>query len=348
MLEDAFNQIMGYSRKDLQRNKLYVTFVGEEGLDYSGPSREFFFLVSRELFNPYYGLFEYSANDTYTVQISPMSAFVDNHHEWFRFSGRILGLALIHQYLLDAFFTRPFYKALLRILCDLSDLEYLDEEFHQSLQWMKDNDIHDILDLTFTVNEEVFGQITERELKPGGANIPVTEKNKKEYIERMVKWRIERGVVQQTESLVRGFYEVVDARLVSVFDARELELVIAGTAEIDLSDWRSNTEYRGGYHDNHIVIRWFWAAVERFNNEQRLRLLQFVTGTSSIPYEGFASLRGSNGPRRFCVEKWGKITALPRAHTCFNRLDLPPYPSFSMLYEKLLTAVEETSTFGLE
>ncbi|XP_051876660.1 E3 ubiquitin-protein ligase HECW2-like isoform X2 [Pristis pectinata] len=348
LLEDAFNQIMGCSRKDLQRNKLYVTFVGEEGLDYSGPSREFFFLVSRELFNPYYGLFEYSANDTYTVQISPMSAFVDNHHEWFRFSGRILGLALIHQYLLDAFFTRPFYKGLLRISCDLSDLEYLDEEFHQSLQWMKDNDISDILDLTFTVNEEVFGQITERELKPGGANIPVAEKNKKEYIEKMVKWRIERGVVQQTESLVRGFYEVVDARLVSVFDARELELVIAGTAEIDLSDWRNNTEYRGGYHDNHIVIRWFWAAVERFNNEQRLRLLQFVTGTSSIPYEGFASLRGSNGPRRFCIEKWGKITSLPRAHTCFNRLDLPPYPSFSMLYEKMLTAVEETSTFGLE
>uniref|UniRef100_A0A3P8WGC3 HECT-type E3 ubiquitin transferase n=1 Tax=Cynoglossus semilaevis TaxID=244447 RepID=A0A3P8WGC3_CYNSE len=343
LLEDAFNQIMCYSRKDLQRSKLYVSFVGED-LDYSGPSREFFFLVSRELFNPYYGLFEYSANDTYTVQISPMSAFVDNHHE-FRFSGRILGLALVHQYLLDAFFTRPFYKGLLRP-CDLSDLEFLDEEFHQSLQWMKDNDIEDMLDLTFTVNEEVFGQITERELKPGGAGIPVSEKNKKEYIERMVKWRIERGVAQQTESLVRGFYEVVDVRLVSVFDARELELVIAGTAEIDLADWRNNTEYRG-YHDNHIVIRWFWAAVERFNNEQRLRLLQFVTGTSSIPYEGFASLRGSNGPRRFCVEKWGKITSLP-AHTCFNRLDLPPYPSFSMLYEKLVTAVEETSTFGLE
>lgn len=143
-------------------------------------------------------------------------------------------------------------------------------------------------------------------------------------------------------------FQVVDSRLVSVFDARELELVIAGTAEIDLNDWRNNTEYRGGYHDGHIVIRWFWAAVERFNNEQRLRLLQFVTGTSSVPYEGFAALRGSNGLRRFCIEKWGKITSLPRAHTCFNRLDLPPYPSYSMLYEKLLTAVEETSTFGLE
>ncbi|XP_039983222.1 E3 ubiquitin-protein ligase HECW1 [Xiphias gladius] len=348
LLEGTFNQVMAYSRKELQRNKLYVTFLGEEGLDYSGPSREFFFLLSQELFNPYYGLFEYSANDTYTVQISPMSAFVENHLEWFRFSGRILGLALIHQYLLDAFFTRPFYKALLRLPTDLSDLEYLDEEFHQSLQWMKDNDITDILDLTFTVNEEVFGQVTERELKSGGSHLQVTEKNKKDYIERMAKWRVERGVVQQTEALVRGFYEVVDSRLVSVFDARELELVIAGTVEIDLSDWRSNTEYRGGYHDGHIVMRWFWAAVERFNNEQRLRLLQFVTGTSSVPYEGFAALRGSNGLRRFCIEKWGKVTSLPRAHTCFNRLDLPPYPSYTMLYEKLLIAVEETSTFGLE
>ncbi|XP_056109411.1 E3 ubiquitin-protein ligase HECW1 isoform X2 [Rhinichthys klamathensis goyatoka] len=348
LLEGTFNQVMAYSRKELQRNKLYITFVGEEGLDYSGPSREFFFLLSQELFNPYYGLFEYSANDTYTVQISPMSAFVENHLEWFRFSGRILGLALIHQYLLDAFFTRPFYKALLRLSTDLSDLEYLDEEFHQSLQWMKENDITDVLDLTFTVNEEVFGQVTERELKSGGTNMQVTEKNKKEYIDRMVKWRVERGVVQQTQALVRGFYEVVDSRLVSVFDARELELVIAGTAEIDLNDWRNNTEYRGGYHDGHIVIRWFWGAVERFNNEQRLRLLQFVTGTSSVPYEGFTALRGSNGLRRFCIEKWGKITSLPRAHTCFNRLDLPPYPSYTMLYEKLLIAVEETSTFGLE
>ncbi|XP_052403648.1 E3 ubiquitin-protein ligase HECW1 isoform X2 [Carassius gibelio] len=348
LLEGTFNQVMAYSRKELQRNKLYITFVGEEGLDYSGPSREFYFLLSQELFNPYYGLFEYSANDTYTVQISPMSAFVENHLEWFRFSGRILGLALIHQYLLDAFFTRPFYKALLRLATDLSDLEYLDEEFHQSLQWMKENDITDVLDLTFTVNEEVFGQVTERELKSGGTNLQVTEKNKKEYIERMVKWRVERGVVQQTQALVRGFYEVVDSRLVSVFDARELELVIAGTAEIDLNDWRNNTEYRGGYHDGHIVIRWFWGAVERFNNEQRLRLLQFVTGTSSVPYEGFTALRGSNGLRRFCIEKWGKITSLPRAHTCFNRLDLPPYPSYTMLYEKMLIAVEETSTFGLE
>lgn len=113
VLEDSFNKIMSTPKRELQKSKLYITFIGEEGLDYGGPSREFFFLLSRELFNPYYGLFEYSANDTYTVQISPMSAIVEDAHEWFRFAGRVLGLAVVHQYLLDAFFTGPFYKALL-------------------------------------------------------------------------------------------------------------------------------------------------------------------------------------------------------------------------------------------
>lgn len=351
LLEDAFTKIMSVScKKDLQKSRLYINFTGEEGLDYGGPSREFFFLLSRELFNPYYGLFEYSANDTYTVQISPISAFVDNPNEWFRFSGRVLGLALIHQYLLDAFFTRPFYKNLLRLPCSLSDLESLDAEFHQSLLWIKENDLNvHSLDLYFSVTEEIAGQTVERDLKSNGRNIQVTEKNKKEYIDKMLKWRLERGVAEQTEQLVKGFYEVVDPRLVSVFDARELELVIAGTAEIDVTDWRGNTEYRSGYHDQHPVVNWFWIVVERkFNNEQRLRLLQFVTGTSSIPYEGFAALRGSNGPRKFCIDKWGKPVSLPRAHTCFNRLDLPPYPSFEVLYEKLLLAVEESSTFGIE
>lgn len=108
----------------------------------------------------------------------------------FRFCGRVLGLALVHQYLLDAFFTRPFYKALLRLPVALSDLESLDSEFHQSLQWIKEHDVstQGELELTFAVTEELFGQVLERELKPGGRNIPVTEKNKKvcSYIHVMI------------------------------------------------------------------------------------------------------------------------------------------------------------------
>ena len=175
------------------------------------------------------------------------------------------------------------------------------------------------------------GRVAERELKPGGRNIAVTEKNKKEYLERILRWRLERGVAEQTESLVRGFYEVVDPRLVSVFDARELELVIAGAAEIDLNDWRAHTEYRSGYHDAHPVIEWFWSSISRFTNEQRLRLLQFVTGTSSIPYEGFAALRGSTGPRKFCIEKWGRPNSLPRYGLISHFLAAVPIACFTMV-----------------
>ncbi|KAK3702896.1 hypothetical protein QZH41_014166, partial [Actinostola sp. cb2023] len=338
LLEDAYDQIMKETARSLQRNRLEIHFAGEEGLDYGGPAREFFFLISRQIFNPYYGLFEYSANDTYTVQVSPVSLYVDNSHEWFRFCGRIVGLVIIHQHLLDAFFTRTFYKALLRSPCDLSDVESLDALFHQSMTWVIENNIEDVLDLTFTVSEEIFGQVTERELIPGGIDIAVTEENKAEYVNEMVTWRVERGVSEQAESIVRGFNEVIDPNLMNIFDARELELVISGTADIDIKDWRRNTEYRSvnspltdtlvsgqiylrtpfqipvlppSYHDSHKVVKWFWKGVSSFDNEQRLRLLQFVTGTSSIPYEGFAALRGSTGPRKFSIERWGDFSKLP-------------------------------------
>ena len=89
-------------------------------------------------------------------------------------------------------------------------------------------------------------QLVEKELKSGGLDIPVEESNKQEYIELMVKWRMDRGVSQQMESLVKGFREIIPLSLVKQFDAQELEFVIAGTVEIDVRDWRNHTEYRNG------------------------------------------------------------------------------------------------------
>ena len=147
----------------------------------------------------------------YTVQISPMSAFQEHAIEWFQFAGRVLGIALIHHYLLDAFFTRPFYKALLRRDTNwtLADLETLDPEYCQSLIWIKENDITDVLELTFSVTEagRCGGELVERDLKENGRNLPVTEKNKSEYLNRLIKWRVERGVQQQTDALVKGEYK---------------------------------------------------------------------------------------------------------------------------------------------
>lgn len=47
----------------------------------------------------------------------------------------------------------------------------------------------------------------------------------------------------------------------------------------------------------------------------RARLLQFVTGTSRVPMNGFKELYGSNGPQMFTIEKWGTLESYPRAHT---------------------------------
>ena len=73
-----------------------------------------------------------------------------------------------------------------------------------------------------------------------------------------------------------------------------------------------------------------------------------MTGTSSIPYEGFIGLRGPNGPKPFCIEQLGSKEDLPRAHTCFNRIDLPNYSNLFLMTKKINLAINETGNFGLE
>lgn len=126
----------------------------------------------------------------------------------------------------------------------------------------------------------------------------------------------------------------------------ELELLLGGIGMIDVKDWKRNTEYKGEYYENHIVIQWFWRLILSYNNEMRSRLLQFVTGTSRVPMNGFKELYGSNGPKKFTIEKWGTPDNFPRAHTCFNRIDLPPYTSYEQLKEKVTGAVEGAEGFA--
>ena len=88
------------------------------------------------------------------------------------------------------------------------------------------------------------------------------------------------------------------------------------------------------------MIQWFWKCVRSWPAERKSRLLQFATGTSRIPVNGFKDLQGSDGPRRFTIEKAGDPNHLPKSHTCFNRIDLPPYKDYASLEHKLTLAVE--------
>ncbi|KAK6292928.1 hypothetical protein J4Q44_G00364290 [Coregonus suidteri] len=347
LFEDSFQQIMALKPYDLRR-RLYVIFRGEEGLDYGGLAREWFFLLSHEVLNPMYCLFEYAGKSNYCLQINPASTINPDHLSYFCFIGRFIAMALFHGKFIDTGFSLPFYKRMLNKKLIIKDLESIDPEFYNSLIWIRDNNIEECsLEMYFSVDMEILGKITSHDLKPDGSDLLVTEENKEEYIGLMAEWRFSRGVEGQTKAFLDGFNEVVPLQWLQYFDEKELEVMLCGMQEVDLQDWQRNTVYRH-YTRNSKQIIWFWQLVKEVDNEVRLRLMQFVTGTCRLPLGGFAELMGSNGPQKFCIEKVGKDTWLPRSHTCFNRLDLPPYKSFEQLKEKLLFAIEETEGFGQE
>uniref|UniRef100_A0A8C0QIJ5 HECT-type E3 ubiquitin transferase n=2 Tax=Canidae TaxID=9608 RepID=A0A8C0QIJ5_CANLF len=345
IFEESYRRIMSVKRPDVLKARLWIEFESEKGLDYGGVAREWFFLLSKEMFNPYYGLFEYSATDNYTLQINPNSGLCNEDHlSYFTFIGRVAGLAVFHGKLLDGFFIRPFYKMMLGKQITLNDMESVDSEYYNSLKWILENDPTE-LDLMFCIDEENFGQTYQVDLKPNGSEIMVTNENKREYIDLVIQWRFVNRVQKQMNAFLEGFTELLPIDLIKIFDENELELLMCGLGDVDVNDWRQHSIYKNGYCPNHPVIQWFWKAVLLMDAEKRIRLLQFVTGTSRVPMNGFAELYGSNGPQLFTIEQWGSPDKLPRAHTCFNRLDLPPYETFEDLREKLLMAVENAQGF---
>ncbi|CAM9917416.1 E3 ubiquitin-protein ligase SMURF2 isoform X1 [Lethenteron reissneri] len=347
IFEESYRQVMKMRPRDLKK-RLMVKFRGEEGLDYGGVAREWLYLLSHEMLNPYYGLFQYSRDDIYTLQINPDSAINPEHLSYFHFVGRIMGMAVFHGHYIDGGFTLPFYKQLLGKPITLADMETVDPELHKSLVWILENDITGVLENTFCVEHEAFGQLVQHELKPNGKNLPVIEANKREYVRLYVSWRFLRGIEAQFLALQKGFNELIPQPLLKSFDEKELELIIGGLGKIDVSDWKSNTRLKHCTPES-SVVRWFWRAVESFDEERRARLLQFVTGSSRVPLQGFKALQGAAGPRLFTIHLIdAKTDNLPKAHTCFNRIDIPPYETYEKLYEKLLTAVEETCGFAVE
>ncbi|XP_024917888.1 E3 ubiquitin-protein ligase NEDD4-like isoform X3 [Cynoglossus semilaevis] len=345
IFEESYRRIMSLKRPDVLKARLWIEFESEKGLDYGGVAREWFFLLSKEMFNPYYGLFEYSATDNYTLQINPNSGLCNEDHlSYFKFIGRVAGMAVYHGKLLDGFFIRPFYKMMLGKQISLKDMESVDSEYYNSLKWILENDPTE-LDLRFCIDEDNFGQTYQVDLKPSGSDMVVTNCNKQEYIDLVIQWRFVNRVQKQMNAFLEGFTELIQIDLIKIFDENELELLMCGLGDVDVNDWRQHTIYKNGYCPNHPVIQWFWKVVLLMDAEKRIRLLQFVTGTSRVPMNGFAELYGSNGPQLFTIEQWGTPDKLPRAHTCFNRLDLPTYESFDDLREKLLMAVENAQGF---
>nr|KAK5448968.1 E3 ubiquitin-protein ligase tom1 [Exophiala xenobiotica] len=335
---DSYKALYYKTADEMKYGKLNIRFNGEEGVDAGGVTREWFQVLSRGMFNPDWALWQPVAADRTTFHPNPLSWINGEHLLYFKFIGRIIGKALHEGRVLDCHFSRAVYKRLLGKEPNLKDLESMDLDYYKSLIWILENDITDVITEDFSVIEEQFGEEKVVDLIPNGRNIPVTDQNKREYVNAQVRYRLTTSVSSQLESFVRGFHDIIPAELIAIFDEQELELLISGLPEIDVDDWRGHTEYHN-YTANSPQITWFWRIVRGMSNEERAKLLQFVTGTSKVPLNGFKDLEGMQGNTLFSIHKDPSQHRLPTSHTCFNQLDLPAYDDFDTLKNNLMTAI---------
>ncbi|PSR97292.1 hypothetical protein BD289DRAFT_106785 [Coniella lustricola] len=345
VFHDSFRALAFKSDDEVKYGKLNVRFNGEEGVDAGGLTREWFQVLTRAMFDPNYVLFTPVSSDRTTFHPNTSSSINDEHLNFFKFIGRIIGKAVYEGRLLDCYFSRAVYKRILGKQVSVKDMESFDPDFYRTLSWMLENDITGTVYETFSVEEDVFGAKVTVDLIENGRNIDVTNENKHEYVRLIVEHKLLSSVKEQMDHFLKGFHGIIPENHISIFNEQELELLISGLPDIDVDDWKSNAEYTN-YTAASQQIQWFWRAVRAFDKEERAKLLQFVTGTSKVPLNGFKELEGMNGIQRFNIHRdYGSKDRLPSSHTCFNQLDLPEYESYDALRNQLLKAITTGSDY---
>ncbi|KAG2807201.1 hypothetical protein PC116_g21364 [Phytophthora cactorum] len=345
VLKQSMNLFMSAPSGTLHR-RLRVDFMDEAGVDGGGILREWLHLVCSQLFAEAPGLFALtssSAHQGYWINRTPTEKFT-KQLEVYVFFGKLLGKALLEGLLLNVRLSIPLLKHILGVPLKLSDLYLLDETVYSSMMWILENDNTNALGLNFTV-EGV-------ELIPSGADVTLHDGNKHLYVAKVAQYYLFDSVRAEISSIMEGLRSVISDTVLHVFDFKELDLLLSGLPQIDVDDWRHHTDVRFYEQSTHEfeLVGWFWEILESFSQDQRGRLLQYVTGSSGVPVEGFKGLTGMDSEIQLFTIQLGKnvstvYTVLPHASTCLNRLDLPLYASKAEL-ERILTMVVEMDVTG--
>ncbi|KAI0771097.1 HECT-domain-containing protein [Trametes elegans] len=326
-----------------------ITFVDqwgneEAGIDGGGVFKEFLTNLCKEVFDTDRGL--WLANKKNELYPAPHSYATEPHSlAWYRFIGRILGKALYEGILIDVAFAGFFLAKWLGKQSWLDDLASLDPELYQGLIFLKHyTGDPEELSLNFTVAEEEFGVTKSVDLIPNGSNIPVTRENRLQYIYLVAHYRLTKQIKKQSAAFFEGLSEIIDPKWLRMFNQQELQILLGGVnAPIDLEDLRAHTQYGGLYDDHEPTIEIFWSVVNTFSQDERRKLLRFVTSCSRPPLLGFKELN----PNFAIRDATGDETRLPTASTCVNLLKLPRYKSPQVLREKLLQAINSNAGFDL-
>lgn len=340
ILKQSMALFMSAPSKTLYR-RIRIDFMGEVGIDGGGLLREWLHLLCNELFSGALGLFTLtssSAHQGYWIQRTSTEKS-SKQLEMYVFFGKLLGKALLDGLLLNVRLSIPLLKHILGVPLTSYDLYLLDETVYSSMMWILTNSNTSTLALNFTV-EGV-------ELVPSGTDVTLHDGNKHLYVAKLVQYYLFDSIKAEVSSIVEGLCSVIDSPILHVFDYMELDLLLSGLPQIDINDWRQNTDVRFFENSPHEfeVITWFWEVLESFSQDQCSRFLQYVTGSSGVPVEGFKGLTGTDGDIQpftiqLCKDVETAYTILPHASTCANRLDLPLYSSKAKLEHNLKMVVK--------
>ena len=247
--------------------------------------------------------------------INRCSFYNVNHLKYFNFVGKLIAKAVIEQQPLNCYFTRSLYKHILGKEVRYTDMEKEDSVLYKGLVYLLEHNVAEVgTDMRFVFDVQEFGVKKTIDLVPNGANITVTEQNKHEYVKCVCQEKMTNSIQTQLAAFLESFYSLVPKRLIKIFNEHELELLIAGLPNIDVEDLKRNSRYEG-FLDNSPQIIWLWQALNSFDQTDRARFLQFVTGTSKVPLGGFAAL----GTWNFTIRRDNRsVNRLPSAHTWYN------------------------------
>ncbi|XP_047333248.1 E3 ubiquitin-protein ligase UPL5-like [Impatiens glandulifera] len=354
LLEESFNSFSLTSSVVLKSN-FSIKFKNEVA---HGPGvvREWLFLVCQDIFNPSSNdLFVACPSDLRRVYPNPASKVKSySRLKYYKFAGNVIGLALQHKIQVGIVFDRVFVNLLAGKTTSLEDIQDADPQFYSSckkiIEMSADEVDSDVLGLTFVHEfEDEFGSRKVVELCPGGQNVAVNSRNRKQFVDLLIQHVFATSIAQQVARFSDGFSNILldwEHRQL-FFDSLELKnldkLLLGKGNAISVRDWKIHTLYQV-YKKTDPQIVWFWKIVQNMTLEQRRHLMFFWTSVKYLPIDGFCGLE-----RLWIERSFESEDHLPSSHTCFYKLFLPPYSSMDIMKDRLHTIAQEhiSNSYGM-
>ena len=349
LLKESMAQIQNVNLK----KELKINFKGEVSYDAGGIMREWFTTVFQTLEADKLKLFIISDSNEFSYIINPFLSHNKENLEYFAFIGKLIAKALFDNITVNICFNKLIYKMILQEEINFNDLLFIDYTLYTSLKNLKEIGLsqNNNLEVYYSLEmKDVYNHTHSLELVNKGREIPLT--NIDDYIKKRINFMI--GLYEPFIKEIRdNIYAYFSKEVITSFTSDEFELILNGRPFIDIEEWKIFTEYKEPYNANHYIIKWFWDILKDLNQKELSNILLFSTGSGRVPLGGFAVLESNRGNiSRFRIEMLPYEKGCKnfiKAHTCFNRIDIPLYKNKEEMVEMIkFIANQEILGFGID